>query len=136
MAKKYKNVNEFMEEYFRENSSRSIDELTDFVELYADKPEIKKLIRQYYRNITNRLVRKIKNEDGKRRVYADKKTDVYVDIEHENDITRLTRIRRNLRYQSVGNQTAYKIVTKRLAELNGQTILEFEIENPLLAGNE
>lgn len=124
---------EILEDHFRENSSQSIDQLTDYVELYADKPDIKKLRRQYYRNITNRIMRKIRSEDGTRAIYADKKKDLYVDIEREKDIEILTNIRNNLAYQSSGNRKAYNRVTKILAELHGQTVLEFEITNPILA---
>lgn len=134
--KKRKSITSFLEEHFSENPSQSIDELTDYVQLYAEKPDVKKLLRQYYRNITNRLIRKLRNDDGKRKVYADKKNDLYVDIENEIDTEKLERIRKTLRYQSAGNQSAYKLVTKRLAELNGQTILEFEISNPILSVNE
>jgi len=129
--KKRKNMLAFLEDHFRENSSQSIEELTDYVELYAEKPNVKKLIRSYYRTLTNRLIRKIRNEDGKRRVYADKGTKLYVDIESENDTEKLKHIRGTLGHQSAGNHEAYKRVTKRLAELNGQTVLQFESENPL-----
>jgi hypothetical protein len=132
MAKeKQKSITSFLEELFRDNPSLSIDELTDRVQLYTERPDVKKLIRQYYRNITNRIIRKIQNKEGKRRVYADKELDVYVDIEREIDIDRLKRIRKTLRYQSAGNQAAYKLVTKRLSELMGQTVLEFEFNNPI-----
>lgn len=132
MAKKKRiSINEFLENLFRDNPSLSIDELTDCVELYSDKPDIKKLIRQHYRNITNQLIRKIRNKDGKRRVYADKELDVYVDIEQETDIDRLKRIRKSLNHHAKGNQTACKLVTKRLAELAGQTVLQFEFDNPI-----
>lgn len=131
MAKaKRKSITSFLEELFRDNPSLSIDELTNYVQSYVERPDVKKLIRQYYRNITNRVIRTIHNTSGKRRVYADKKQDVYVDVEREHDIDRLKRIRKTLRYQSVGNQSAYKMVTKRLAELLGQTVLEFEESNP------
>ncbi|MBU2702697.1 hypothetical protein Ga0466249_003832 [Sporomusaceae bacterium BoRhaA] len=131
MAKaKRKSITSFLEDLFRSNPSLSIDELTSYVQTYVERPDVNKLIRQHYRNITNRVIRTIHNKNGKRRVYADKKLDVYVDVEHENDIDRLKRIRKTLRYQSNGNESAYKLVTKRLAELSGQTVLDFEKNNP------
>jgi hypothetical protein len=83
-------------------------------------------LRQYYRNATNRVIRKIQNDDGRRRVYADKELDLYVDIEREVNIEPLKRIRKTLQHQSAGNKSAYAFVTARLAELAGQTVLEFE----------
>lgn len=137
MAKRKKQtITGFLEDLFRENPSLSIDELTDHVQLYAEKPDLNKLLRQYYRNMTNRVIRKLQNEDGKRRVYADKELDLYVDIEREVNIDRLKRIRKTLRYQSAGNQAAYKLVTRRLSELTGQTVLEFEVENPIAVSGE
>lgn len=133
---KPKSVTAFLENLFRDNPSLSIEELTDYTQLYASKPDVNKLIRQYYRNMTNRLVRKIENKDGNRRVYADKQLDIYVDIERETDIEKLKRIRKNLHYQSTGNRSACKAVTRRLAELTGQTVLEFEIDNPIAVGDE
>lgn len=126
MARKINKMQEFVENHFRANINAPIDELTDFAELYCAKPDIKKLIRQHFRNMTNRTVRKIKNDDGSRRIYADRHNDVYSDIEQETSLEVLANIRNDHKVKLSGNHKAYKLVTTRMAELSGQTLLEFE----------
>jgi hypothetical protein len=127
--RKVNKLQDFFEKHFQDHPNAQIDELTDFVALYADKPDVKKLIRQSHRNIVNRIVRKIKNDTGIRRVYADRKNDIYSNVEIETDLNILNNIRKDSHYKQTGNKTTYDFVTKRMAELSGQTVLQFEEEN-------
>jgi len=126
MARKPDPLQEFFEDHFRNNPHASIDELAAFVELYGAKPDVNKLINQFHRNIVNRIVRKIKTKDGNRRVFADRKNDIYSDIEQETDLKILANIRKDSDLKYRGNHKTYKFITSRMAELAGQTILEFE----------
>lgn len=133
MARPRKNISviDVLVNKFREASSNNTELLIGITEMYAPRPDIKELMRKYYRDFTNRAVRQLRKEDGTRAVYADKTTDSYVDIENENDIAKLLRIRKSLGRQSVGNKKAYDRITAKLAELAGQTVLQFEFDNPI-----
>lgn len=124
--KRDKKLHDFIEGYFRENPNAPTEELIDFVTLYAEKPDVKKLVRQYYTKKTNQFAAKVRGKDGKRRIYADKRNKLYTDIDQETSIEVLTNVRQQMIAQIRGDRSAFKKVAKRLAEISGQTELLFE----------
>lgn len=121
-----KALQEFLENQLRDNPNMSMDEFAKTVEWYSPRPDVNKLISREHRNKACRIARKVRNNNGDRRVYANKKKGLWVDVEHEIIKENLIPIRKKLEHQAVGNRKAYNLVTKTLAKLAGQTVLEFE----------
>lgn len=124
--KKAISANEVIAQKFRDNPMASRDELVDIVKIYGERPDPKVLIERDYNNRVNRIIRKIRNEDGQRVVYADKAIKSYVDVENSRDVESLKRINSGLHRQSTGNGKAAIHIGRRIQELGGQMTFEFE----------
>jgi hypothetical protein len=121
-----KSLQDFLENHLKNHPNMPMEEFAEFIRLYSPKLDINKLITREHRNKACYIARKVKNKTGDRRVYANKKKALWVDIESENDKENLVPIRKDLEHQAVGARKAYNFITARMAELSGQTVLEFE----------
>jgi hypothetical protein len=108
------------------------EEANQIVRTFAPQPDIKLLVDQYYKRMTNRVMQQFRDENGAREILAAKASNGktrYVFINKSSDMAQLKDIHRRLSRKYDGLKKTIKKVGKRVQIVIGQTSLVFEDQN-------
>lgn len=120
MARKIsKEAYELIIRMIKENGSMSTDEVVELARPHYDfdpRAARERELRRY----VGTLMRRQRDESGARTMFLEKKRSEIIDIEHCDDLAKLTAVASQLRANTAGSYRSYRKAAKRKAELEGQ----------------
>lgn len=99
----------------------------DLLKEYDDRPEITKLIEQYYSNKANRIMSSFKDEYGVRECFAIKQNNdltKYISVSNSNSLVDIAKVEQQLNKKQRGLGKSLKKAKARKQVLEGQITID------------